>query len=97
MRLQQNIENQFTRAFTFAVKNIKPQQALLIDRILLAFQELYLCAIDELEKIIIETGKLPHEMAFMKNYTLHRNFTSSHKYIEDLNLVQKDATKDPYK
>ena len=97
MRLQQNIENQYTRAFTFAVKNIKPQQALLIDRILKALQELYLCAIDELEEIIIETGKLPHEMAFMKNYTLHRNFTSSHKYIEDLNLVQKDATKDPYK
>ena len=97
MRLQKNIDNQYTRAFTFAVKNIKPQQALLIDRILKALQELYLCAIDELEEIIIETGKLPHEMAFMKNYTLHRNFTSSHKYIEDLNLVQKDATKDPYK
>lgn len=97
MRLQKNINNQYTRAFTFAVKNIKPQQALLIDRILKALQELYLCAIDELEEIINETGKLPHEMAFMKNYTLHRNFTSSHKYIEDLNLVQKDATKDPYK
>lgn len=97
MRLQKNIENQYTRAFTFAVKNIKPQQASLIDRILKALQELYLCAIDELEEIINETGKLPHEMAFMKNYTLHRNVTSSHKYIEDLNLVQKDATKDPYK
>lgn len=97
MRLQKNINNQYTRAFTFAVKNIKPQQALLIDRILKALQELYLCAIDELEEIINETGKLPHEMGFMKNYTLHRNITSSHKYIEDLNLVQKDATKDPYK
>jgi len=97
MRLQKNTDNQYTRAFTFAVKNIKPQQALLIDRILLALQELYLCAIDELEEIINQTGKLPHEMGFMKNYTLHRNITSSHKYIEDLNLVQKDATKDPYK
>ena len=97
MKLQKNTENQYTRAFTFAVKNIKPQQALLIDRILLALQELYLCAIDELEEIINQTGKLPHEMGFMKNYTLHRHITSSHKYIEDLNLVQKDATKDPYK
>lgn len=97
MRLQKNVENQYTRAFTFAVKNIKPQQALLIDRILKALQELYLCAIDELEEIINETGKLPNEMGFMKNYLLHRNFTSTHKFIEDLNLVQKDATKDPYK
>lgn len=97
MKLQKNIENQYTRAFTFAIKNIKPHQALLIDRILVALQELYLCAIDELEEIIYETGKLPHEMAFTKNYTLHRNITSKHKYIEDLNLVQKDATKDPYK
>ena len=97
MRLQKNVENQYTRAFTFAIKNIKPQQALLIDRILIALQELYLCAIDELEEIINETGKLPHEMGFIKNYTLHRNITSTHKYIEDLNLVQKDATKDPYK
>lgn len=97
MRLQKNIENQYTRAFTFAVKNIKPQQALLIDRILLAFQELYLCAIDELEELINLNGKLPHEMGFIKNYILHRNNTSGYKYIEDLNLVQKDATKDPYK
>jgi len=97
MKLQKNIDNQYTRAFTFAVKNIKPQQALLIDRILVSFQELYLCAINELEEIILETGKLPHEMGFMKNYLLHRNVTSTHKYIEDLNLVQKDATKDPYK
>jgi len=36
-------------------------------------------------------------MGFMKNYLLHRNVTSTHKFIEDLNLVQKDATKDPYK
>jgi len=97
MKLQKNIDDQYTRAFTFAVKNIKPHQALLIDRILIAFQELYLCAIDELEEIINITGKLPNEMAFMKNYLLHRNITISHKYIEDLNLVQKDATKDPYK
>jgi len=97
MKLQKNIDDQYTRAFTFAVKNIKPHQALLIDRILIAFQELYLCAIDELEEIIKITGKLPNEMAFMKNYLLHRNNTTSHKYIEDLNLVQKDATKDPYK
>ena len=97
MKLQKNIDDQYTRAFTFAVKNIKPHQALLIDRILIAFQELYLCAIDELEEIIKITGKLPNEMAFMKNYLLHRNITTSHKYIDDLNLVQKDATKDPYK
>lgn len=97
MKLQKNIEDQYTRAFTFAVKNIKPHQALLIDRILIAFQDLYLCAIDELEEIINITGKLPNEMAFMKNYLLHRNITTSHKYIDDLNLVQKDATKDPYK
>lgn len=97
MKLQKNNEDQITRAFTFAVKNIKPQQAALIDRILISFQELYLCAIDELEEIIKTTGKLPSEMSFMKNYTLHRNITSTHKYIEDLNLVQKDATKDPYR
>lgn len=97
MRLQKNVENQYTRAFTFAVKNIKPHQALLIDRILKALQELYLCAIDELEEIINVSGKLPNEMGFMKNYLLHRNVTSTHKFIEDLNLVQKDATKDPYK
>jgi IS605 OrfB family transposase len=97
MKLQKNTEDQYTRAFTFAVKNIKPHQALLIDRILIAFQDLYLCAIDELEEIINITGKLPNEMAFMKNYLLHRNITTSHKYIDDLNLVQKDATKDPYK
>jgi IS605 OrfB family transposase len=97
MKLQKNTKDQYTRAFTFAVKNIKPHQALLIDRILIAFQDLYLCAIDELEEIINITGKLPNEMAFMKNYLLHRNITTSHKYIDDLNLVQKDATKDPYK
>ena len=97
MKLQKNTKDQYTRAFTFAVKNIKPHQALLIDRILISFQDLYLCAIDELEEIINITGKLPNEMAFMKNYLLHRNITTSHKYIDDLNLVQKDATKDPYK
>lgn len=86
-----------TRAFTFAVKNIKPQQSVLIDRILSALQELYLCAIDELEQYVLLHGKLPSEMSFMANYQFHRNLTNNFNFIEDLNLTEADACKDPYR
>jgi IS605 OrfB family transposase len=96
-KLQTNIENQFTKANTFAVKNLKPYQSLLIDRILKSFQEVYLCAIDELEEIVEKTGKLPGELTFLKNCSLHRNNVEGIKHIQDLNLIYLDSAREPYK
>lgn len=96
-KLQADISGQFTKANTFAIKNLKPYQSSLIDRILKSFQEVYLCAIDELEEFVEKTGKLPGELQFANNCSLHRNNVEGIKHIEDLNLMYLGSGREPYK